>query len=251
MDGPRACLAAALALAGAGAVLPPAADGKDYGRWRLSLTGEIHKQWSAPDTTPCAITGQGAGDLRFNAVRTIRLRWIPKGPRFPAHWDAGGNSVAFRAEATGSTAADATQQPPSGPEGSCAWPSPSTWRCGPFSYSASSELHGGWLPGRGHPSGLVVMSSTHGSGLSPSSHLAADSRDCFAGSSMDYTLGDRFAGKALFLRLPGPSVVAARHRLTVSEHTGAADNGLYDESAGAFRSIGQVQRSAHLVLTRQ
>ncbi|MDX6698777.1 MAG: hypothetical protein QOE65_2174 [Solirubrobacteraceae bacterium] len=244
----RPCITFALCLL-AGLVAASPAAGRDYGRWRMALTGEIHKQWSAPATTPCAITGSGGVDLRFSASKTLRLRWVAASPRSPAHWDAGRTVFTFPAAASGRTSASAVRQPPSDPERTCSWPDPQSWSCGAFAYSAPSLIQGAWLRRPPHPSGFLVKSSDRA--LSPSAHEPADSVGCFEASTIDYTLGDSLAGKALYFQLPGPARVAGLRRIAVSE-TGAATTGSnFDEpNGGSFPVTDRFQRRSQLVLTR-
>lgn len=254
-------MAVALAAAGVLSLATAAASpAKDYGRWRMTLTGEVHEQWRAPDTGSCAVTGSGTGDVRFATAQpiAIRLRRIPLSARFPAHWDAGADPFRFSVSTSASTAASAVRQPSADPDNPCSGPDPQTWTCGSLAYSARAQVKPGvrilrrnrfGFPTAFGPPGFLVTSLEPG-GLAPSEHRPDGSAGCFEADSIDFGLAPFTPGKELLFQLPSPARVAHLRRIAVPADTTATRTINVDEGAAVYHVNLTYQRRALLVLTR-
>ena len=207
----------------ASAALAAPAPAADFGRWRVTVSGQLHDAWQGSATTPCAISGTGAADLEFTTTQpvVVRLRRV----RIAEHtrvWKLAPRAV-LRLAVRALVSADARQQPPASEEQTCAWPGPATWACGPLEYTARQELLAG-------PAG-VGLQDTHYFEFPPRAH-EPEGRECGlgqAGSGADLPLLDPARGTPQPSYRLRPAVVAKRRRIVIGEHADGSSTGSHDE----------------------
>jgi hypothetical protein len=213
---------------------PGEASAKDYGRWKVTVSGRLQENWNSPATTPCAITGHGRADLRFATARPIKVHLR----RTHKVWSIR-NPTVLRFKVDAAVSGTAVQQPPPSPDVSCSWPNPATWVCGPLAYSARY----GVLAGR---SGLA-LADTHYFEVPPARH-EPDGRQCGPAADANLQLMDHVHGAAEpFFRLK-PSRVARRHRMKIREHARGPSGSMYDEQP-PFKVTATRRRDTKIVLT--
>jgi hypothetical protein len=208
-------LTALLALAGT-------ASAADYGRWRVTLSGHLTDQWQSPATTACAITGGGATDLTFKSSKplTVRLRRV-RITRKLLLWRVSDRNE-IRLAVKGTVTGQAQRQPPASPDGTCSWPDPANWSCGPLAYTARQQLLSAGSAGLG-------VDDTHHFDFPPRVH-EPDGRQCGPGADADLPLdGPPAHGhQNVFFRLR-PKQAAARHRIVLREHADGSWKNVFDE----------------------
>jgi hypothetical protein len=212
---------------------PCTSPAKDYGRWRMTVSGRLQEHWTSPATTPCAITGHGGADLKFSTAHplTVHLR------RKAARWNIKSPTV-LRFNVAAIVSGEAVQQPPP-PDESCDWPDPSTWTCGPLAYSARNELLGA-------RSGLA-LADNHYFEFSPGRHEPSG-HECghSANANLQLDAPAHGTGDPLF-RLT-PARAARRRRMVIREHANGP-SGTFNSERTPYQVDATRQRDARLVLS--
>ncbi len=213
----------------------------DYGRWRVTVSGHLTDRWQSPATTACAITGGGATDLSFKSSKplTVRLRRV-RVSKTLVIWRVSQRNEMLLA-VNGTVTGQAQRQPPASPDGSCAWPDPAEWSCGPLAYAAHQQLLSAGSAGLG-------MLDTHYFDLPPRAH-EPDKHQCGPGADADLPLDTPAAhGRAEpFYRLR-PKQAAARRRIVIREHADGSWKNSFDEQPPFDVSFSRT-RDTKLVLT--
>lgn len=207
---------------------------KDYGRWKVTVSGRLQENWNSSATTSCAMTGHGRADLRFATARPLIVH-LGRNKKF---WTVRYPAV-LHFNVAGAVSGDAVQQPPPSPDESCSWPSPTTWACGPLAYSARNEVLGA-------RSGLV-LADTHYFEFPPARHEPSD-RACGPSASANLELMAPVHGTGdPFFRLT-TARVARRRPIKIREHAEGPTGTTYEERT-PYKVTATRQRDTKLVLT--